>query len=235
LADGGRVDQLTVEALEALKRSGRRLIVVTGRRISDFRVRSPSPALREESRSVFPDGPRLVDRFIAENGGVIWKPTTDELRWPADGENGFIERLADGSYRVASGFVELLKARGVPDDRIWVGNTVVASRIEHLKLIQVALKDSGLDLKIDLNLDTVMISPRSADQVAALRLVAEELAVDLGDAIGIGDAEYDLPFLRICGRSVAVANAEPAVKEAVDCVTAGAAVVGIQELIQELI
>jgi haloacid dehalogenase-like hydrolase len=49
-------------------------------------------------------------------------------------------------------------------------------------------------------------------------------ALDLSpiNVVGIGDAENDHAFLRLCGCSVAVANALDAVKEAADVVTAGA-------------
>jgi hypothetical protein len=50
--------------------------------------------------------------------------------------------------------------------------------------------------------------------------------------VGIGDAENDQPFLSICGCSVAVANALPAVKASVDMVTTADDGVGATEFIE---
>lgn len=83
----------------------RKFIVVTGRRITDFRVQSPRTTLHEELTSLFPEGRQLVDRFIAENGGVVWNPATDELWWRPGEERGFIEpptrRSTGGSGRTS--------------------------------------------------------------------------------------------------------------------------------------
>ncbi|MCL5950727.1 MAG: HAD-IIB family hydrolase, partial [Chloroflexi bacterium] len=56
LAPQGRVDKETIEALNRYRRTGRRLILVTGRELQDV--------LR-----VFPEA-RDFDRIVAENGAV---------------------------------------------------------------------------------------------------------------------------------------------------------------------
>ena len=53
--------------------------------------------------------------------------------------------------------------------------------------------------------------------------------------IGVGDAENDEAFLRLCGVSVAVDNALPSLKEIADVVTAGARGEGVRELIDRLL
>ena len=52
--------------------------------------------------------------------------------------------------------------------------------------------------------------------------------------IGVGDAENDQAFLRMCGLAVAVDNALPAVKDMADIVTSGARGAGVTELIARL-
>jgi hydroxymethylpyrimidine pyrophosphatase-like HAD family hydrolase len=66
LATGGTVEPECLEALQRLKTSGRRLILVTGRQIGDL-------------LSVCPFIP-LFDRVVAENGGVLYRPDTGDER-----------------------------------------------------------------------------------------------------------------------------------------------------------
>src|SRR5262245_18929661 len=66
----GVVDAPTVEALERLRTSGRRLVLVTGRDLDDL-IR------------VFPHI-HLFDRIVAENGAVVYNPATRDVRMLAD-------------------------------------------------------------------------------------------------------------------------------------------------------
>src|ERR1043166_5234290 len=60
LATHGRVAEATIHALEVLKASGRKLLMVTGRQLSDL-------------HTVFPRV-ELFDRIVAENGAVLYDP-----------------------------------------------------------------------------------------------------------------------------------------------------------------
>jgi hydroxymethylpyrimidine pyrophosphatase-like HAD family hydrolase len=86
LAHDGRVDQDTLAALERLRKSGRRLILVTGRELADL-------------QNVFPPL-AIFDRVVAENGAVLYRPATREEKV-----------LGPAPPRQ---FVETLRARGVP-------------------------------------------------------------------------------------------------------------------------
>lgn len=66
LATAGRVDDRTIASLRRLKASGRRLILVTGRILSDL-------------QSVF-GHLGLFDRIVAENGAVLLNPSTGQVR-----------------------------------------------------------------------------------------------------------------------------------------------------------
>jgi hydroxymethylpyrimidine pyrophosphatase-like HAD family hydrolase len=67
--------------------------------------------------------------------------------------------------------------------------------------------------------------------LAALR----QLDLEPSLVAGIGDAENDHAFLELCGYSVAVANALPAIREKVACVTKGDHGDGVAELIARLL
>ena len=64
LACDGRVDRETIEALNRLRASGRKLLLVTGRHLPDL-------------QSVFPQL-ELFERVVAENGGLLYRPATRE-------------------------------------------------------------------------------------------------------------------------------------------------------------
>ena len=55
------------------------------------------------------------------------------------------------------------------------------------------------------------------------------------ETVGVGDAENDQVFLRMCGVAVAVDNALAAVKEIAHIVTNGACGEGVAELIDSLL
>jgi len=63
----------------------------------------------------------------------------------------------------------------------------------------------------------------------------DEIGLAANQVVGVGDAENDQAFLRMCGLSVAVANALPSVKAAADVVTKGARGAGVIELIERLL
>src|SRR4029453_1906048 len=66
LAKNGQVSPQTVAALEEVRASGRRLILVTGREL---------PELLE----VFPHI-ELFERVVAENGALLYRPATKEAQ-----------------------------------------------------------------------------------------------------------------------------------------------------------
>ena len=66
IATEGRVSEATLTALQRWQKTGRKLILVTGRRLDDL-------------YSVFPQA-RLFDCIVAENGALLAFPATDEER-----------------------------------------------------------------------------------------------------------------------------------------------------------
>jgi hydroxymethylpyrimidine pyrophosphatase-like HAD family hydrolase len=64
IAHDGKVDQATVRALEAVKESGRKLVLVTGRERSDLQTLFPEIG--------------MFDWIVAENGAVILRPDSEE-------------------------------------------------------------------------------------------------------------------------------------------------------------
>ncbi len=86
LAWEGAVDKETLAALERLRTSGRRLILVTGRELPDL-------------MRVFPQF-EIFERIVAENGALLYRPSTRE------------EKLL--GEEPPKPFVTALRSRGVP-------------------------------------------------------------------------------------------------------------------------
>src|SRR5687767_14579827 len=97
IATHGRVDEATVDALDRVRASGRKLVLVTGRQLDDLRL-------------VFPHLDRF-DRVVAENGAL--------LLCPAQHEQTLLGAAPEPEL------VEALAARGV--EPLSVGHSIVAT------------------------------------------------------------------------------------------------------------
>lgn len=205
LAYNGIVAEKTFSALERAKKTGRKLILVTGRELPDL-------------KRVFPEF-GIFDKVVAENGALIYTPASEE------------ERVI--SPAPAPDFVTRLKKRGVKP--LSVGRSIVATWEPHQATVLDVIKNLGLELEIIFNKGAVMILPSGINKATGLAAALQDLRLSPRNVIGIGDAENDHAFLQACGCSVAVDNALPAVKDTADLVTRGARGKGVEELIGKLI
>ena len=189
LASQGRVDEKTLAALERLRNSGRRLILVSGRELDDL--------LR-----VFPDV-ELFDRIVAENGALLYRPATREEK-PL-------------GRRPPKKFISALRKQGVSP--LSAGRVIVATWEPNETTVFKAIRDLGLELQVIFNKGAVMVLPSGVNKATGLNAALGELGLSPHNVVGVGDAENDHAFLSLCECSVAVANALPIVKEHVDLVT----------------
>jgi HAD superfamily hydrolase (TIGR01484 family) len=205
IATSGVVDAATLGALERLKASGRRLVLVTGRKLDDL--------LRVFAAL------NIFDLVVAENGGSLYDPTTQKERALAEPPP---ER-----------FVAELRARGIaPLD---VGNVVVATWHPNETAVLEVIRDLGLDHQVIFNKGAVMVLPAGVNKATGLQAALEELSISVHEVVGVGDAENDHAFLAACECSVAVANALPTLKERVDLVTPADHGAGVVELIERML
>jgi HAD superfamily hydrolase (TIGR01484 family) len=205
LASHGAVDPETVEALKRLMATGRQLILVTGRQIEDL-------------ERIFPEV-AMFDRVVAENGPVLYRPASREIRLLAEPP--------------PAAFIDALRQRGV--EPLSVGHVVVATVQPNETMVIEVIRELGLELHVILNKGSVMALPASVDKATGLAAALQELFLSPQNIVGIGDAENDQTFLARCGRRVAVANALDAVKEQADYVTEGRASAGVREVIELLL
>jgi HAD superfamily hydrolase (TIGR01484 family) len=205
LASEGTVTEQTWQAVRRWRASGRKLLLVTGRELDD--LRNICPHLE------------FFDRIVAENGGVLYNPATDE------------ERILAPSP--PHELVKALHERGVVP--LGVGRTLLATFRPYETVIQQTIHDLGLHWEMIFNKDAIMVLPPGIDKASGLKAALEELELSPQKVVAVGDAENDRVFLDLCGYSAVVANALPSLKAHADLVTAGAEGHGVLELIDGLL
>jgi hydroxymethylpyrimidine pyrophosphatase-like HAD family hydrolase len=205
LAHDGVVSSATITALEQLRATGRKLILVTGREMADL--------LRVFQRI------DLFDRVVAENGALLYNPATREE-----------QPLADPPPEA---FVAALQAQGVTP--LSVGRVIVATWHPNETAVLTTIRDLGLEHQVIFNKGAVMVLPPSINKAAGLGAALEQLGLSAHNVVGVGDAENDHAFMSVCECSVAVANALPMVQENADYVTRGDHGAGVVELIERII
>ncbi len=205
LAEDGRVAPATLEALDLLKQSGRKLVLVTGRELPDL-------------QEVFPE----LDRFtlvVAENGGLLYEPASQR------------QTVLGPAPPVA--FIERLKERRVSP--LSIGRCIVATWEPNEQIVLETIRELGLELQIIFNKGAVMVLPPGVNKATGLAAALERMKLSPLNVVGIGDAENDHAFLSACGCAVAVANALPMVKEDAAIVTKASRGGGVTELIRRLV
>jgi HAD superfamily hydrolase (TIGR01484 family) len=205
LAEGGTVAEETWDAVQRLRDSGRKVILVTGRELDDL-------------QRVCPPLDRF-DRVVAENGALLYRPATraQQVLGPAP-PKAFIQALRDRNVAPLS-----------------VGHAIVATAEPHQATVLQAIHDLGLELQVIFNKGSVMVLPSGVNKATGLQAALKELDLSPHNVVGVGDAENDHAFLNLCECSVAVANALPMLKGHADVVTAGDHGRGVTELIDELL
>jgi hydroxymethylpyrimidine pyrophosphatase-like HAD family hydrolase len=205
IATNGLVDAPTIEALQSVLATGRRLILVTGREVPDLQRVCPHL--------------ELFEIVVAENGALLYRPS-----------NKTKTVLADAP---PPEFVLELGRRRV--EPISVGDSIVATWEPHSQTVLDVIRDLGLELQVIFNKGAVMVLPAGVNKATGLTAALRELKLSPRNVVGIGDAENDHSFLRLCEFSAAVANALPAVKDTADFVATRDHGAGVAELVQALV
>jgi HAD superfamily hydrolase (TIGR01484 family) len=192
-------------ALERLRSSGRRVVLVTGRTFEELAAACSSMA--------------LFDCVVLENGAVLYTPSRRQLTAlcpPASPE-----------------LARELAQRGVKP--LIKGQAIVATRRPNEIAVLETIRDLGLELQIIFNGGAVMVLPSGVNKGSGLEAALREIGLSTHEIVGVGNAENDHSFLEICECSVAVDNAVAALKAKVDFCTRRSDGGGVAELIEELI
>lgn len=201
IARDGIVERTTLEALGRVRASGRKLILATGREL-------------DELLAIFPDA-GLFDRIVAENGAVLYRPSSKE-------------RLALAEPPPPR-FIEELKRRGIAP--LSVGQCIVATWHPHENAVLEVIREMSLELQIIFNKNAVMVLPSGLNKGTGLRVALKEMGLSPHNVVGVGDAENDHGFLSLCECRAVVGNALPALKAGADWVAMHPHGAGVEELI----
>lgn len=205
LATHGKVEPPVIEALQRLKASTRKLILVTGR-------------ILIELKAVFPEY-ELFDLIVAENGALIYNPATKE------------ERLL-GSLPPATFISDLHRHQVQP---LSIGKVIVATWEPHHTVVLETIKEAGLELQVIFNKGAVMILPAGINKAKGLKEALKDLNMSMHNVVAVGDAENDGAMLQTAECAVAVSNALPAVQKMADWVTDHHHGKGVIQLIDRLL
>jgi len=205
IATGGQVGETTFSELTKFRRSGRKVILVTGREIPDLMHVCP----------------RLdaFDCIVAENGALLYSPAT-RAETPL-------------AAPPPAAFIDILKARHVSP--MSIGRVIVATWQPHETVVLETIRDLGLELQVIFNKGAVMILPSGVNKATGLAAALEEMGLSPHNVVAVGDAENDHALCKSCEASAAVANALPTLKEAADIVLDQHHGAGVEELIAAIL
>ncbi len=171
----------------------------------------------DELRTLFSEF-SLFEAVVAENGALFFNPAS-----------GSEKPLCDPPPEI---LLRGLRELGVPFS---VGRRVLATVRPHEKEVSELVERMNLKLQIIFNRESVMVLPAGIDKGTGLLAALTKLGLSPDQIVGIGDAENDFAFLRLCGVSVAVANAIDSLKQQVDLVTRAESGAGASEIFERLI
>ena len=179
IAHDGMVDLATLAALERVRASGRRLILVTGG--SSPTCAGSSTDWTSSTASSPRTGPSSIGR--SARGTARW-----------------LSRLTIGSWPTCASGVSS-RSRWVV--RSWRRGSPTTS------VVLEAIRSLGLELQIVFNKGAVMVLPPGISKASGLMAALRELRLSPHNVVGVGDAENDHAFLALCELSAAVRNALP--------------------------
>lgn len=186
-----RPDEPTLASLRHLREASVRVILVTGRILSEL-------------VQVFPEVFEHFDAVVAENGCVLWQ---------AEPDRESSARLIVGE--VSQKLSDALRSRGVAFRH---GMAILATSGVHDEVVRESCVALGLDDQLIRNRSELMVVPAGVSKATGLLQALGELGVSYHSTIGIGDAENDLALLDACELGVAVSNAVDSLKEHADVV-----------------
>lgn len=205
LAQSGRVEVNTIQAIKRVKSTGRRILLVTGRRLDDL-------------MRAFPEFD-LFDYIVAENGAVLYHPASQRTELMAK--------------PIPDNFVQKLKEFAV--DPLEVGKAIVATHISEKEKVLNAIQQLGLEVQFVFNGDAVMVLPAGTNKASGTEHALEKMGLSFHEVVAVGDSENDHSLLNHSECPVAVNNAIDSIKGISVHVTRGNFGTGVAELARDLV
>jgi hydroxymethylpyrimidine pyrophosphatase-like HAD family hydrolase len=203
IAEHGRLSETTAAALARVRTSGRKLVLVTGRRLDDL-------------RRVCPDVDSTFDAVVTENGAEIYFPSRRQGHVIGEPPTPAL--------------LDALQRRGV---EFRVGGSIVESRAVFAEAALEAIRETGVERTVVFNRDSMMLLPGGITKASGLEAALSAMELSRHNVVAIGDAENDHAFLSVCECAAAVADAVPALRDRADHVTRAPGPAGVVEFIGE--
>ena len=183
LAYARRPTDEVLEALAALRASGVRVILVTGR-------------VHWHLEADFAEVDACFDALVLENGAVVQRAGRE------------LERLAPPVPRELA---RLLEARGLPvhEGEVLLALPAVHEPLVVQAMAELGLDAGWQRVR---NRASLMILPAGVDKGTGVRAALDGFAIAPEETIGLGDAENDAELIEACGLGVAVADAVDGLK-----------------------
>ncbi|MBS0208008.1 MAG: HAD family hydrolase [Planctomycetes bacterium] len=205
IASDGRASDMAIAAIERVRMSGRRVILITGRRLDNLQESFPNLS--------------LFDYVVAENGATVYDPRSREETLLADPPS--------------PEFIDRLRELGV--NPLDIGRVIVATWLPHHNAVLQAIQEMGLELLVVFNRAAVMVLPPGVNKATGMDYALRKLGLSMHEVVGVGDSENDHSFLARSECAVAVANAVPSICKLADIVTENKNGAGLAELIDDLV
>ncbi|HSF07337.1 MAG TPA: HAD family hydrolase [Methylomirabilota bacterium] len=203
IAEDGQVTAPTAAALQRVRASGRKLVLVTGRLLDDL-------------HRVCPGVDGMFDAVVAENGALVFFPARREVHTLGAGPEPAL--------------LDSLRRHGVHFE---LGTSIIATHADFAEAALAAIRETGVERTLVFNKGSLMLLPGGVTKGTGLAGALTAFDLSPHNLIGIGDAENDHAFLAMCEGAVAVADAVAALRGRADYVTRGGAGAGVVEFIEE--
>ena len=192
--DGGVVNLEAVFALRWMEKLGLRVILTSGR--TPFEL---------FALAIYLGTTRVI---VGENGGVVAiSPTMMAL-------------LADRAVCLEAYEILARSIDGVKIKPVFPRFTdVVLERSFDIEAGRSVIEQHNLPVQLTDSKYAYHINQRNVSKATGLVVALKQLSIDPEDTIAIGDSETDIPMFKICGYSIALANAPPEAKLAAKHVT----------------
>lgn len=235
--DGSDITQSTKHAVKQARIAGKKIACATGRG-----WKTAKPVVVHLG---------FVDPCIIEGGSCIIEPLTGRVLWEMQLSAQESQKILDIFKRVA-GDKGLVKSTLLPDrtELTTVDSFQDANRVIYLmrldaetaQSVKNAVNQTGFAVAHSTTpswygaefTDVHVTNPEGTKEHAIVAW-QQMMNVTKEETIGLGDGENDIPIFQSVGRSVAVGNAHPNLKQHADQVVASYAQGGLEEVINELL
>lgn len=209
-ADDGCSDEEMAQALQRIRYTGRRVVLLSSHPLAELRGDDGGePLLRR---------PDLYDIVVAELGGLLWHPATGAVEWIG----------APASVRLCN----RLRAEGI---HVSPGLAMIEIPVTAAGVATRFIDSLGLDLEVVRSGDTCAVVSRGVSYARGLDEALLRLDLPAGMAIGIGFEKSDAEELRDCTVRVCAGADDDDTLVRYDRVTAREGAGALVEVIESLL